>query len=100
MPFPSMDQPRCANKDVIVKPLADTALCFETYVVMRANEDSRLVNEFVRSYLRKYTPHRLGLTRMELNLPARFAPSEQLGQPPDPELPTCKSLDQCSDRNA
>jgi DNA-binding transcriptional LysR family regulator len=59
-----------AKKDVIVKPLADTALCFETCLVMRAHEESRFVNEFVRSYLRKYVPHRLGPTQMELKLPA------------------------------
>jgi hypothetical protein len=28
------------------------------------------VNEFVRSYLRKYAPQRLGPTQMELKLPA------------------------------
>ena len=59
-----------AKKDVVVKPLADTALCFETCLVMRAHEESRLINEFVRSYLRKYAPHRLGPTQMELKLPA------------------------------
>lgn len=59
-----------AKKGVIVKPLADTALCFETCLVLRAHEESRFVNEFVRSYLRKYAPHRLGPTQMELKLPA------------------------------
>ncbi len=59
-----------AKKDVIVKPLADNALCFETCLVLRAHEESRLVNEFVRSYLRKYAPHRLGPTQLELKLPA------------------------------
>ena len=59
-----------AKKGVIVKPLADTALCFETCLVLRAHEESRFVNEFVRSYLRKYAPQRLGPTQMELKLPA------------------------------
>jgi DNA-binding transcriptional LysR family regulator len=58
------------KKDVVVKPLADPALCFETCLVMRAHEESRLVNEFVRAYLRKYAPHRVGPTQMELKLPA------------------------------
>jgi DNA-binding transcriptional LysR family regulator len=59
-----------AKKEVIVKPLADTALCFETCLVLRAHGESRFVNEFVRSYLRKYAPNRLGPTQMELKLPA------------------------------
>jgi DNA-binding transcriptional LysR family regulator len=59
-----------AKKDVIVKPLADTAWCFQTCLVLRAHEESRFLNEFVRSYLRKYAPHRLGPTQMELKLPA------------------------------
>ncbi len=58
------------KKDVVVKPLADTALCFETCLVLRAHEESRLINEFVRSYLRKYAPDRLRPTQMELKLPA------------------------------
>ena len=61
---------RAKKQDVIVKPLTDNALCFETCLVLRAHEESRLVNEFVRSYLRKYAPHRLGPTQMELKLPA------------------------------
>ena len=59
-----------AKKEVIVKPLADAALSFETCLVLRAHEESRFVNEFVRSYLRRYAPHELGPTQMELKLPA------------------------------
>src|SRR6202046_4644592 len=44
---------------VIVKPLSDTSLCFETCVIMRADNDSRLVNEYVRMFLRKYALQRL-----------------------------------------
>ncbi len=44
---------------VVVKPLSDTLLCFETCVIMRADNDSRLVNEYVRMFLRKYAPRRL-----------------------------------------
>ncbi|MGA9306705.1 MAG: LysR substrate-binding domain-containing protein [Candidatus Sulfotelmatobacter sp.] len=47
---PTMTDTR-AKKDVIVKPLADTALSFETCLVLRAHEESRFVDEFVRSYL-------------------------------------------------
>ena len=44
---------------VVVKPLSDASLCFETCVIMRADNESRLVNEYVRMFLRKYAPHRL-----------------------------------------
>lgn len=39
---------------VVVKPLSDTSLCFETCVIMRADNVSRLANEYVRMFLRKY----------------------------------------------
>src|SRR5208337_1893228 len=44
---------------VVVKPLSDTSLWFDTSVIMRAGDESRLVNEFVRSFLRQYAPQRL-----------------------------------------
>jgi DNA-binding transcriptional LysR family regulator len=43
-------------RGVVVKPLSDPSLWFETCVVMKANDDSRVVNEFVRSFLRKCIP--------------------------------------------
>jgi DNA-binding transcriptional LysR family regulator len=43
----------CAE-GVVVRPLSDTSLCFQTYVIMRKDDDSRLANEFARSFLRKY----------------------------------------------
>jgi DNA-binding transcriptional LysR family regulator len=43
---------------VVVKPLSDPSLCFETCVIMRADDDCRLVNEYVRLFLRKYAPPR------------------------------------------
>jgi DNA-binding transcriptional LysR family regulator len=55
---------------VMVKPISDTSLCFETCVVMRTDDDSRLANEFARSFLRKYTPQRLPPKQMELWLSA------------------------------
>jgi DNA-binding transcriptional LysR family regulator len=51
---------------VIVRPLSDTSLWFETCVIMRASDSSRLVNEFVRSFLRKHAPQRLQPKQMEL----------------------------------
>jgi DNA-binding transcriptional LysR family regulator len=55
---------------VVVKPLTDTSLCFETCVIMRTDDDSRLANEFARSFLRKYAPQRLPPKQMELWLSA------------------------------
>jgi DNA-binding transcriptional LysR family regulator len=55
---------------VVVKPISDTSLCFETCVIMRADDNSRLANEFVRSFLRKYAPQRLQPKQMELWLSA------------------------------
>jgi len=44
---------------VVVKPLSDASLCLDTCVVMRADDDSRLVNEYVRAFLRRYSSPRL-----------------------------------------
>jgi D-serine dehydratase len=44
---------------VVVKPLSGASLCFETCVIMRNDDDSRLANEFVRSFLRRYAPQRM-----------------------------------------
>jgi len=53
-------------ENVVVRPLSDTSLCFETCVIMRADDNSRLVNEFVRSFLRRYTFQRLPPQRTDL----------------------------------
>jgi DNA-binding transcriptional LysR family regulator len=45
-------------EDVVVRPLADPSLCFQTCVIMRRDDDSRLTNEFVRSFLRRYADQR------------------------------------------
>jgi DNA-binding transcriptional LysR family regulator len=55
---------------VAVKPFFDTSLCFQTCVIMRTDDDSRLANEFARSFLRKYAPQRLPPKQMELWLSA------------------------------
>jgi DNA-binding transcriptional LysR family regulator len=55
---------------VVVRPLSDTSLRFETCVIMRNDDDSRVANEFARSFLRRYAPHRLPPKQMEFWLPA------------------------------
>lgn len=55
---------------VAVLPLSDPSLSFETSLIMRCDDDSKLVNEFARAFLRKYV-RKLGASRqMELPLSA------------------------------
>src|SRR6202522_2221628 len=54
---------------VVIRPLSDPSLSFETCLIMRADEDSRLANDFGRSFLRKCEPRRL--PPMQLTLPLR-----------------------------
>jgi DNA-binding transcriptional LysR family regulator len=55
---------------VVIRPLSDPSLSFETCLVMRADEDSRLANDFGRSFLMKCAPRRLPPTQLSLPLPA------------------------------
>jgi DNA-binding transcriptional LysR family regulator len=55
---------------VVIRPLCDTSLWFETCVIMRADDESELVNGFVRSFLRKYAPQRIPAQQLKLSLPA------------------------------
>ncbi len=59
----------CAE-GVVVKPLSDTSLCFQSCLIMRTDDDSRLPNEFARSFLRRYQPQILLPKQMELWLSA------------------------------
>ena len=47
---------RICAEGVAIRPLADESLWFETCVVMRAEDCSRLVNESARSFLRWHQP--------------------------------------------
>jgi DNA-binding transcriptional LysR family regulator len=58
------------TEGVVVKPLSDASLRFETCVVMRADDDSRLASEFARSFLLKYAREHLLPKQMELWLSA------------------------------
>jgi DNA-binding transcriptional LysR family regulator len=55
---------------VVVKPLAETSLCFETCLIMRSDDDSRLANEFARALIRRNRPQILRPKQMELSLSA------------------------------
>jgi DNA-binding transcriptional LysR family regulator len=52
---------------VVIRPLSDPSLSFETCLIMRADEDSRLANDFGRSFLRKCAPR--GPMQLTLPLP-------------------------------
>jgi DNA-binding transcriptional LysR family regulator len=57
-------------KNVVLKPFSEKSLRFETCVIMRKGDDSRLTNQFVRTLLRKFKlPPQAG-GQMELSLSA------------------------------
>jgi DNA-binding transcriptional LysR family regulator len=55
---------------VVIRPLSDPSLFFETCLIMRADEDSRLANDFGRSFLQKCAPRRRPPMQLTLPLPA------------------------------
>ena len=55
---------------VLIKPLTDESLSFETCLIMRADQESRVVNEYARQFLKKYVPQHLAPKQMNLPLPA------------------------------
>jgi len=69
---------------VVVKPLSDTSLCFETCVIMRADNDSRLVNEYVRMFLRNYAPQRVPPKQVQSSPPTRVLGWKRANPPPRP----------------
>jgi DNA-binding transcriptional LysR family regulator len=55
---------------VVLRPLSDTSLRFETCLIMRTGHNSRLANEFARSFLRRFQPQILPPKQLELSLSA------------------------------
>jgi DNA-binding transcriptional LysR family regulator len=55
---------------VVIKPFSETSLCFETCVIMRNGDASRLTSEVVRSFLRRNKTLILPPKQMELSLSA------------------------------
>jgi hypothetical protein len=41
---------------VLLRALSDTSLCFATCVIMRADKTSRLIEEYIRMFRRKFAP--------------------------------------------
>jgi DNA-binding transcriptional LysR family regulator len=61
---------RFHEEGVIVKPLSDTELCFDTCLIMRAEDNPRYANEFAMAFLRRVAPQRAPANQMKLPLPA------------------------------
>ena len=55
---------------VVLRPLSDASLCFETRLIMKTGHNSRLANEFARAFLRKYAPQPMPPKQMEFWLSA------------------------------
>lgn len=62
--------PSLHEENVVIKPLSDPVLSFETCLVMRAEDTSRATNEFGRAFLKRFVPHILRATQIELPLSA------------------------------
>jgi DNA-binding transcriptional LysR family regulator len=60
--------PGFSVEGIVLRPLSETSLCFKTCVIMRTEDDSRLANEFTRSFLRKFALQHLPPKQMELRL--------------------------------
>ena len=60
--------PKTNGKGVVIKPLSDKSLQFQTCLVMSKDDDSRLTNEFARAFLRRYAPQRVPPKQMNLPL--------------------------------
>jgi hypothetical protein len=54
----------------VVRPLSDASLCLKTCVIMRSDNDSRLANDFARSFLHRYARQISAPKQMELSLSA------------------------------
>jgi DNA-binding transcriptional LysR family regulator len=62
--------PSFHEENVVIKPLSDPVLSFETCLVMRAEDTSRATNEFGRAFLKRFVPHIPRATQIDLPLSA------------------------------
>ena len=54
---------------LVVMPLSDASLCFDTCLVMRAADNEKLSNGFGRSFLRRFSHSKLGQERHSRSCP-------------------------------
>ena len=62
-----------ARNGVTVRPLQEPALKLKTYLVSRADNESKLVSEFVRTYMRKLSPPKKDVQAVSLTAVRRIA---------------------------
>jgi DNA-binding transcriptional LysR family regulator len=55
---------------VVLKPLSDRSLCFDTCLIMKTGHNSRLTSEFARSFLQRFQPQIPPPKQLELSLSA------------------------------
>jgi DNA-binding transcriptional LysR family regulator len=60
---------RFHETNIVIKPLSNVALRFETCLVMRSDDRCRVANEFARAFLRRVAPKRTPAIQMQLPLP-------------------------------
>jgi DNA-binding transcriptional LysR family regulator len=68
--FPRPAGLRIHEEGVVVKPLSDATLSFNTCLIARAEDPSRLASEFVRAFIRRIAPQRAPASQMKLPLSA------------------------------
>ena len=55
---------------VVLRPLSESALSFETCLVLRRDDDSKLANQYARAFLKRYVRKVVPGRQMELQLSA------------------------------
>ena len=68
--LPKPSESGLRTEGVVVRPLANLTLSFETCLMMRRDDDSRMVNEFARTFLRRYSRKLGSGPQMDLPLSA------------------------------
>jgi DNA-binding transcriptional LysR family regulator len=66
----------CRVGGVVVKPLTDELLHFETCIVMRSDDRSRMTNEFARTFLRRHPRSRPTQMKLPISLADSPSPSD------------------------
>jgi len=68
--LPKASESGLRTEGVVVRPLSNPSLSFETCLIMRRDDDSRIVNEFARLFLRRNSRKLVSGRQMELPLSA------------------------------